>query len=247
MTQGDAGKQTLLGRAERMRQTYARRVEDLRVDLAGRGLKLVVTDVDPDEISTDDYVLASAAASGADGAAAAPGPALRLGPTASIEPGREYEFDEVKGLDMHQMRYDFATDVPIGERARTAFVQMSRRRSEALDAAVSYLVRSGQPNVVGTLPVADIESMAEFAKGLDQQGAVLPSRIAELARQAESEAVLRRSRTVNLGIDVAEQIEEVLAAESREAVARLVPVEFRAARRAAGPELGAERHGEGLE
>lgn len=219
LTKGESGRAVLEGRAERARATYDRKVEDLRVSLASRGLRLSVTEVD---LESDEVELPAAPESGAEADLSS------LRPVAQIEPGLEYEFEDVKGLDMHHMRYDFASDVPVGHRTRSMFIERARMRSEALEDAVAYLEGSGQSELVSSLPVAEIGAMSSFAATLSATDPVLPSRIAELARQEEA-AARRRSRTVALGLDVAEQIDAAVATTSREALARVVPAEFRLA------------------
>jgi len=106
------------------------------------------------------------------------------------------------------------------------FIERARMRSEALEEAVAYLEGSDQAELVSSLPVAEIGAMSSFADTLSASNPVLPSKIAELARQEEA-AARRRSRTVALGLDVAEQIDAAMATTSREALARVVPAEFR--------------------
>lgn len=173
----DVSLQVLEERVRRMRAAYAGKVDDLRVQLAGEGLNLQ---------------LISDPATGRD--------------AAEVTAGPEHPFEEVKGLDLHHMRYDFAQDVEVGRRTLAAFRSAAQRRSEALDAAVAYLVDSGQPQAVTELPVADVQSMARLAAQMarDPQ-AMLPSHVAELVRERET---LRRSRTVRLSTELARQLSE---------------------------------------
>lgn len=146
----------------------------------------------------------------------------------------EYPFEDVKGLDMHHMRYDFVSDTPVGERTRNVFVQTARRRKDALDAASEYLERTDQGSMVANLPVADIEAMNEMADRLSVLSGpklVLPSRISELREQTGT--TWARSKTVVLDEDVSEQIDEVIASQSRAIVAAVVPAQYREERRAA--------------
>ena len=175
---GTAGTDVLDERIARMRLGYDSQVADLRARLAGHGLKL--------EINAD--------------------PAGRRADEAVISAGVEYDFDEVKGLDLHHMRYDFSTDVPVGRRARTQFVQWARSRRMHLDKAMEYLERSGQVEVIQDMPVADIRAMNALADRLSSDAvSVLPSEVAALVRQRES---MRRSRTIELGNDLALRLQE---------------------------------------
>ena len=174
---GAAGTDVLDGRIAKMRENYEGQVAELRSELAAQGLKLEIT-ADPKGKKPD---------------------------TATIAPGAEYDFDDVKGLDLHHMRYDFNSDVQVGSRARMQFVQWARSRRVHRDRAVAYLEASGQIGAVENMPIADIEAMNELADKLrrDEQ-AVLPSEVAALSRKRE---MLRRSRTVQLGTDLAKQVE----------------------------------------
>ncbi|WP_311245251.1 MULTISPECIES: relaxase MobL [unclassified Microbacterium] len=173
----DASARILEERVSRMRASYASQVDDLRVSLAGKGLRL--------DLQTDP-------ATGRDAAA--------------ITSGAEHPFEQVKGLDLHHMRYDFAADVEIGPRTLSAFIEAARRRAEAVEAAEEYLVASGQPEAIQELPISDVRSMIALASRIRQaEEPTLPSEVAQLARQRE---IVRRSRTVQLHTDLAERLDE---------------------------------------
>lgn len=162
-----ASVQRLASRAARMRSVYDRKVEDLGVELAASGLVLSV------ERADDGLVVPS------------------------IEAGAEFDFEEVKALDLHRMRYDFSQDAEVGARAASHFAEWTRRRSRALEEALDYLSASGQAAATELLPISDVRSMQAMAATLESQGADkrLPSGLAELARTQRQE---RRSRTVEL-------------------------------------------------
>lgn len=162
-------------RVRRMRATYAGKVDDLRVQLAGKGLRLEV---------------ASDPATGRD--------------AATVTAGAEYAFEEVKGLDLHHMRYDFSHDVEVGKRTLTAFTAAAARRSDALDAAAMYLIASDQEEAIQQLPVSDVRSMVKLAAEISADPkAVLPSHVAELTRER---AIAKRSRTVTLSTHLADDL-----------------------------------------
>ncbi|MET3172861.1 UNVERIFIED_ORG: hypothetical protein ABIB52_000689 [Arthrobacter sp. UYCu721] len=175
---GTAGTDVLDDRITRMRGTYESRIAELRTELAAQGLKLEIT-VDPEGKTPD---------------------------TAEISAGAEYAFDDVKGLDLHHMRYDFSSDVQVGAKARSQFVQWARSRRDHRDRAMEYLRASGQIAAIENMPVADIDTMNELADklGRDATTAVLPSEVAAISREREA---LRRSRTVRLGTDLVAQVE----------------------------------------
>lgn len=174
---GTAGTAVLDDRISRMRANYDARIDGLRTELAAQGLKLDIT-TDPKGEAPD---------------------------TAEISPGAEYDFEDVKGLDLHHMCYDFSSDVQVGRRARSQFVQWARSRRMHVDRAAEYLSASGQIEAIENLPMADIDSMNGLADALERNAqAVLPSEVAAISRERE---ILRRSRTVQLGSDLVKQVE----------------------------------------
>lgn len=177
VAKGDqASLDALEERVQRMRATYAGMVDDLRVQLAGQGLKL--------EVLTDP-------ASGRD--------------AATITAGAEFAFDEVKGLDLHHMRYDFSRDVEVGKRTLATFTAAARSRAAALDGAISYLEDTDQEAAIAELPASDIQAMVKLADEITADpGSRMPSHVAELARQR---AITRRSRTVQITANLAEQLD----------------------------------------
>lgn len=180
-----AARQELARRVELMRSNYQDQIEDLRTTLASDGLQLEVTEAAEDmsgrKMSQD---------------------------TARVVPGTEYPFDEVKGLDMHQMRYDFAADVRVGKVAHKSFVDMARRRQEALEPAIAYLEGSRQQHLMDMLPIADVTAMNRLADEFEQSvpgQAVLSSSIHRLSRHHQ---VLPRSATVELTDQVSASLEQ---------------------------------------
>lgn len=169
----EASRERLERRIEAMRVEHARRIEDLRAELATAGLVLRV------ETTADGRT------------------------SAGVSDGAEYPFEEVKGLDMHRMRYDFSRDVEIGASTRTTFIEAARRRAEALEGAVAYLEDTGQDVVLSRLPVDDVRQMVSLAGRLqaDPQ-AMLPSQVAALAAHQRH----RRSASVRLGTGLADQV-----------------------------------------
>lgn len=174
---GKAGTDVLDDRIARMRRSYEGRIAELRAELASQGLKLEITS-DPEGKSPD---------------------------VGAISAGAEYDFDEVKGLDLHHMRYDFSTDVEVGTKARKQFIQWARSRMLHCSRAVAYLKASGQADLIENMPVADVQAMNDLAdKVSGDTRAVLPSEVAALSRKRE---VLRRSRTVRLDTQIVRQVE----------------------------------------
>ena len=133
------------------------------------------------------------------------------GETARAVPGTQRDFEEVKGLDLHRMGFDFSHDVEVGRRSRDAFVEAARRRQDALDGAVAYLEATGQHEAVDTLPRGEVASMSRLADELEGQDR--PVLRSEIARLAAERASVRRSRTVRLGAGLVDAVEQEAARE----------------------------------
>lgn len=171
------GLELLDARISTMRTNYQGRIADLRVGLAREGLKL--------EITSD--------------------PQNKKGDTGVISAGAEYPFEEVKGLDLHHMRYDFVADVPVGVKVRSRFVQWARSRAEHLKKATTYLKFTRQKEALDGLPTKDVAEMNSLADTLVSQGTKvsLPSEVAALNQEKK---VLRRSKTVRLGTELVNEV-----------------------------------------
>lgn len=172
-----------------MRETYATRLDDLRTRLAGAGLRL------EDALEADD---AEATADEAD--------VVR---PLTVTAGPEFDFEEVKALDLHHMRFDFARDVPVGVKGQRRYRLWAQQRASALEAAVAYLQASGQGEAVAELPLDDVRQMGELAATLKGAGSTLPSEVSALV--PATKAV--RSSTVTLGAGLQHHLHERIAQE----------------------------------
>lgn len=189
LTEGSSGRAVLDSRIATMKQTYQSRVDELRSDLAASGLVLTLGEPagdGRDDVSTD----------------------LR------VEQGIEYEFDEVKALDMHHLGYDFVTDVEVGEKSRRSFVSTANQRRRLMLAAMEYLDASGQSEAISDLPVEDVAAMTRLARDLSAQTAepaspvILRSQIAELRREQEKAEQTRRSKATSLDAGLVVRVQE---------------------------------------
>jgi hypothetical protein len=160
LTEGAAGRTVLDHRIVTMQRLYDERLDQLRTDLYGSGLVLR--------------------------------PLRTAGGTADVEitRGTDFDFDEVKALDLHHLGYDFFSDVTVGAQAREAFAGEARQRRRFLIAAMAYLDDSGQSQAIKDLPVDDVAAMtklaSQLARSADSAGrSVLPSRFTQLRAQQE--------------------------------------------------------------
>ncbi|HEU5223073.1 MAG TPA: relaxase MobL [Candidatus Lumbricidophila sp.] len=126
--------------------------------------------------------------------------------------GPEFPFEEVKALDLHHMRFDFARDVEVGTRSRRSFMGWAKRRATALRDALRYLRGTGQDAEIASLPVQDIDQMQRLAQSFEAGSTALPSEVSALAQRREA---AKRSKTVRLGAKLQRQLHERIAEEAR--------------------------------
>lgn len=203
-------------RVNKMRVTWDRKLDDLRTDMAHKGLLLNVKELTADEVILED-----------EAAQVDPKKASRrknrrvqrpAGPPVGgfevlVNPGTKYAYEEVKGLDIHHLRWDFSKDAEVGQKTAARFRAAQQRRSSKLDAALEYLDASGQMDSAGDLPVRDIELMEAAVAEVNATG-YLTSTVAKIERE---NAALRRSKTVELSGILASQIETSVSLATKRA------------------------------
>lgn len=74
-----------------------------------------------------------------------------------------YDFNDVKALDLHHLDYDFLYDFSVSNNNIERFVDMADKRYEAYDSAYNYLVSSGQKDELELLPTKDVLLMKTYA------------------------------------------------------------------------------------
>lgn len=112
-----------------------------------------------------------------------------------------WEFDEVKALDMHHLRYDFARDVPVSENNIDVFVNAAMMRKQYLDGAVDFLKASGQEFLIKELPVTDVDSAVALAEKMRGQD------VLESARR-DGVSMKHRTHTITLDADYTEVLQD---------------------------------------
>lgn len=249
LTEGKRGRAVLDARIATMEDAYTKRVEELREELGSSGLQLTLgaPAADPGEQPVtpaapqghvrlgSGLLVPTRYAETADTGEAPVDPddegllpVVSSTESMAITPGVRHDFAEVKALDLHHLRFDFASDVELGKRTRRTFTRAAEERRSALLSAMDYLDASGQADSIRTLPVDDVAEMNRVADDLAEQErdapngiVVLRSRIAELREQQRREAVdaraLRRSTTTSLDAGVLVQVRERVDLAVREA------------------------------
>lgn len=124
----------------------------------------------------------------------------------------QHDFDEVKGLDMHELGLDWSTDQDVGPLCARRFAEMANRRARALDAAEVWMVSTGQGQEVDSElgPArADVERSQLTAIEVLSTGR-LRSVFAAAARRAAQRAAARSAE-----IEVQGQDELILTGEQQ--------------------------------
>lgn len=212
VVRGAAGRAVLDKRIAVMRENHTRQLAELRADLSISGLVL-------EPMTEDDAAQLPLLTPGANrrrtarrkpaSAITRPEEEAEEAERFQIVPGTAYPFDEVKGLDLHELGFDFFTDVAIGERAQRTFIQEARLRREMMLGAMRYLDQSGQSQAITDLPVADVTAMNTLATQIERQRrqgsgeVLLTSRLAELR---ESRAAAKRSAATRLDAALATRV-----------------------------------------
>ena len=85
-----------------------------------------------------------------------------------------HPFDDVKGLDLHDLRGDFNGELEFSGYVKNSYMDMARRRIEAYDAACDYLRDSKQPAMIEAFDNTDIENMRFILDKLEKNEPVEP-------------------------------------------------------------------------
>ena len=185
--EGAAGRALLDSRIEAMSERYAQMSAELINRWEQEGLAVRVRAIDPDETpDADEEVLhaGSQLPRGAEPAVGMPEATVVI----SAQPG--HDFEEVKGLDMHELGMDWSRDQRVGQRTAARFAELGQRRADAATGAREWLVATGQSAEVDAEmgeALTDIDSMNQCAESVTRDG-ILPS---DLARALERMAARR--------------------------------------------------------
>lgn len=70
-----------------------------------------------------------------------------------------YPFSETKGLDLHDMNYDFANDEPVGDNVANSYIDMMKKRADSMNGMYNYLQITNQTEYEGIMDVDDVRRM----------------------------------------------------------------------------------------
>ena len=85
-----------------------------------------------------------------------------------------YPFDDIKGLDLHDIRGDFGDEFSFSNKIAQDFVQMAKLRVGCYDRACEYLDRSGQGGLKSVFDIQDIENMRMVLTAVESGAPVPP-------------------------------------------------------------------------
>ena len=85
-----------------------------------------------------------------------------------------YDFDDVRGLDLHDLRGDFSGSLSFSNKIGMDFTDMAKRRVTAYDRAFDYLERTGQGHLKSVFDAQDIENMRQVMHAVESGQPVPP-------------------------------------------------------------------------
>lgn len=138
----------------------------------------------------------------------------------SVSTKPEYDFAKVRGVDLHDMRYDWLQDQPVGEEVIAEYERLAASRRLAFDRALLWMTNTGLGEEVhDELGAAsdDIECM-EYMAAQVSTSRVLPSALGDyiarqrVQRQRVRQLLAEQQRAESQG---QEQIEEVIVEQPR--------------------------------
>lgn len=97
-----------------------------------------------------------------------------LTPSLVIKP--EYDFDDVKALDLHHMSKDFPTARHVSPNNVDAFVRTTNERVAKLQSAIEYFRSTGQGKLAEELPIDDCIRMSVLSQELSETAVLESSR-----------------------------------------------------------------------
>lgn len=121
----------------------------------------------------------------------------------STSVGVEFDFDDVKALDIHHLAYDWGHNIDVSQRNVTNFLAFADERCELYDKAVAYLRRTHQVSEIDDLPGYDIEVMRKVADAMRESPVLV-------AMKPDVGGMSKRSSTFRLDIDYSRDIKEAV-------------------------------------
>lgn len=99
---------------------------------------------------------------------------------------KRYDFNDVKGLDLHDIRGDFNKPLCFGEKVRKTYMEMAERRIKSFDEACAYLDSTGQGELKQVFDGEDIDAMRRTSETLKNHGSISPAKLPAMAYEDKS-------------------------------------------------------------
>jgi len=215
--EGRAGRAVIDDRLERMQTRYDRMVSDLLESWRQVGPAVAIRFAEPGaEPEQGERVVSEGDAGSWEQSAGVEG---STGSAVLVRAAPQHGFEEVKGLDMHELGLDWSTDQAVGRRTLGRFTAMAHRREDAAVAAQAWMIETGQGELVEPElgdALGDVARMVATASSISETG-VLGSRLAQAAQQARQR---RARRAVELAAEQERAANEALDELLAEAVSR---------------------------
>lgn len=212
----EAGDRLIRERVARMRLNYQEMVDDLRDTWSEHGAEIVVAHADDSGVyrgSSQSIVLENVRSGRSVPPVDNPSiytPGARI--AVSFEP--KHAFDDVKGVDMHDMSYEWFEDKPVSKNWRNKFSGIAGQRKVAWEAAFEWMRKTGYGNLIeDELGDAqrDFERMIVTLSDIRQDG-VLTSQLGRAIReQRERDRVARHEAERIVRGDSDDLSDEVIA------------------------------------
>lgn len=101
-----------------------------------------------------------------------------------------YDFDEIRGLDLQDVRYDFGKTLEFDGEVRMAFMDCAEKRIELYDKACDYLKKSHQEDTMQIFENEDIEKMRDIYEKLKKNEPIVNSDTDMMRMEIEHKTVV---------------------------------------------------------
>ena len=112
-----------------------------------------------------------------------------------------YDFDEIRGLDLQDVRYDFGPVLEFDGLVRTSFMNCAEQRLALFEKAYEYLVKTDQTDVLDIFDLDDIDAMRDVYSKLLENQPILNDR-----KDDDSNFQIRHKSVVNIDVAVCDNI-----------------------------------------
>lgn len=123
----------------------------------------------------------------------------------------QYDFDQVKALDMHHLMYDFPYNFEVSLVNTKQFNDATDRRYRLFQRAKQYLIDSGQEDALQSLPEKDIELQKSVSDQFRSDG-ILHTRRTDTSSQRDA------TRTIRIDYDAYYQQEDTMKNYIKESI-----------------------------